>query len=103
MHDPQEEAASGDPDTAFPGAVFFNCWGVMNHEPSQNRGPRAESSSRRDHGSGQQEEIIRAVPEGEWLGYRRRTPGHFSLAAGASVGRFFALGRGGGSETAPVF
>ena len=36
MHDPQKEAASGDPDAAFPGAVFFNSWrGVMIMNPAK--------------------------------------------------------------------
>ena len=50
------------------------------HETSPNRCSCPASSSRRDHGSDQEEEIIRVIPEGKWFGYRKRTPGHFSLA-----------------------
>ena len=58
------------------------------HESSPNRCPCPASSSRCDHGSGQQKEIIRVIPEGEWFGFRRRCPGHFSLAGGAWEGCF---------------
>jgi len=50
----------------------------MNHETSPNRCSCPAGSSSRDHGSGQQKEIIREIPEG-WFGYRSRCPGHFSL------------------------
>ena len=59
----------------------------MNHETSPNRCPCPASSSRRDHGSGQQEEII-GRSRGEWFGFRRRCPGHFSLAGGGFSGYF---------------
>ena len=73
----------------------------MNQEPSQNRGPRPTSRRRRHRGSGPQE-IIRVIPEGEWLGYRRRTPGHFSLAGGL-WGHFILMGRVRDHENRPAY
>ena len=75
----------------FPEPFSLPAGGVMNHEPSQNRGPLADSRRRRHRGSRAQE-IIWVIPEGKWFGYRRRGPSHFSLAGGAFGGRFF-LGR----------
>ena len=45
-------------------ATFNRREEVMNHDSSQNRGPRTASRSRCNHGSGQQEEIIRGGPGG---------------------------------------